>query len=280
MPKKRGKPSKSWFQKLRIFLWYRSVIDGTGLNNQELDAKFAWKNDEAIEFRSSADRPRIFENIGKKLQEPLGKDSSFRNMPELVSAVGLEPNLAGTRAIYDSILWDILDQKAISPEFIEEQINVILERYCLERRPLDEVVDSPESYRAIQKKYDASHIYLTFLDGSILTMEMDTLTSISLMWLLFLQNEPSYNYQIRSALQGRLDQVLDKFFYKLDDTGIFDFYLQAIPTLLASKVDLSRCQIYPERFEEEGSWLIVPTALIGKIGDDFFPIPQESSKMG
>lgn len=270
MGKNIGGQPKPWSKKLRIYLWYNLVKIRSGLIDRQLDDEFAWVSEDERMLCSSADRPRVFEKMGKLLCEPNRKDPRIKNMRGLVDIVNLDPKFRGIKEVYDSPFWDLLERRSLTQSDIQDQIEVLLNQYELKRLPLERLVYSPESSKIIQEKYSATHIYIACLNTSFNSMDAGQLTGISLLWLLFMQNEPSHSASIRSLLEEKLDLMVNDFFDRVQYGDQFVIYREVMCLVLSSKVDFSDRRGYSNSFEREGPWPILPKKLVGRIDDKFF----------
>lgn len=262
-----GRPEKPWQQKLRVMVWYELVISAARCSNQDLDDQFVWIEGRDP-FANSADQPKIFEFIQKRQQVPSGHDPRFRDMDQLLSVMELDPRFAGVTEVYNSIFWDLLQNKITKPAAVMDQINLLMERSGLERHPLGQMTSTKEIGLDIQSQFSVTHIYDKCLDKSLISMQF--ISQISLMWLLYMQNEPSHNSKIRVMLVEKLDRTISNFFDSWPFGAPEGMYSKVIQSLLKSKLDMSDLETYPGKLEVEGLWPILPKDQVGKIDVDFF----------
>ena len=129
MNQKRGRKKKSLAEYTRMALWYNEIKSRCRWSDAKLDREFAWK----IEGEDkAADRPRYFEWIRKKSRMPRG-NHKWRNMEEIVSAVEKNPLFKGTKTIYDSPLWDLLEDRNANLRSTRKIVNRCLENAGLVR---------------------------------------------------------------------------------------------------------------------------------------------------
>ena len=262
-----GRPEKAWQQKLRVMVWYGLVISAARCSNQDLDDQFAWVEGKD-RFANSTDQPKIFEFIQKRQQVPSGHGGRFRNMEQLLEVMELDPRFAGVTEVYNSIFWDLLQSKITKPDDVIEQINLLMKRYSLERHPLEKMTSTKEVRLDIQSRFSTTYIYDKCLNKSLIDMQF--ISQFSLMWLLYIQNEPSHNSKIRAMLVEKLDHMISNFFDSWSFGALEGMYPKVIQSLLKSKLDMSDLEAYPGKLEVEGLWPILPKDLVGKIDVNFF----------
>ena len=206
MKKKRGGQYKHWAERAKVWSWYREIKRSCDMTDYQLDYEFAWTEYGLTKRGRGKDRPRIFEWMRKTAREPEGRDQRWRNMAEIVAAVDQHPLFTGTKAIYDSDLWYLLQHPLIRPEEVQKRLDGIFKTYDLVR------VDPrlPGVMASLTRKHDETYLYDQCLGRTL--NRMDYLSRISLVWLLFLQAEPSSNWRFREKLESRADRLLDNFF--------------------------------------------------------------------
>ncbi len=102
--KQRGRPAKTEVELLRVKVWYLAV-KARGWTDYRLDLEFAWENDK--NERKGADRLRVFETIGRRLNSPSAGRHPKRQF-DLISRVDAHPEFAGTADIYFSPFWRLM----------------------------------------------------------------------------------------------------------------------------------------------------------------------------
>jgi hypothetical protein len=134
--KLKGGQKTELLEKARRLLWYWSVRERTSLKDSELDAMFVWRNPLNA---SSADQPRIFEQIRTKAMGTLGSVDR-RSLEEIVVFVNEHPNFLGSAAVFNSMIWKFFELKVVSRAELLERFNDIflendIKRYSDKKYP-------------------------------------------------------------------------------------------------------------------------------------------------
>lgn len=120
--RKIGRPVRDPAVRIRTLLWYWSVRSNSGLNDGKLDLLFS--DDEAEgRKRSYADRKRIFEDI-RKHGRSISNGQHHKRAFNLIERVDSYTGLKGSKRIYQSPLWRLIDDKSPS---LESTKNILLE---------------------------------------------------------------------------------------------------------------------------------------------------------
>jgi hypothetical protein len=262
MKKKRGGQRRNWAEVARVGLWYREIKRRCDWSDYRLDNEFAW-TDEGKAFRSTGDRPRTFEWIRKSARKPAGRDKRWRGMDALVLAVDQHDLFHGTKALYTANFWELLQEKTLTPSFVEEQINQLLEKNDLVRIDPGTV----ETLAKLILEYDRVQIFDRCLMLSL--RAMDSLSGIELVWLLYLQTEPAHNWPYRAILESIADKQLDDFFRHYFPAPLhLNYYTDTVGILLRSRVDMSERMRHGYGYIETiGTWPILSQELLDTISD-------------
>lgn len=264
MQKKRGGQNKHWVEEARVWVWYYEIKKrSANWSDYALNYEFAW-TDEGKASRSPTHRPRTFEWIRKSARKPAGRDKRWHDMDGLVTTVDKHTLFEGTKALYMSKFWDILQEQAFKPQRVQSDLDELLNTNNLVRMDPN---DSPELIKLI-KEYGREQVFDRCL---MLTLDnVDRLTGVVLLWLLYLQNEPVHNWPIRVVIESIADEKLDQFFYQyfsLDRHLIY--YTNAINTFLHIRLDMSeRSSPGYGYLETMGAWPIIPQALLNSISNN------------
>lgn len=267
--RKRGGQRTHWAEKARVWAWYRSIKNRCDWSDYELDYEFAWtKKGQASRTRSD-DRPRTFENIRKHSRKPAGYDIRWRGIDELVMAVDQHHLFKGTRKIYISEFWDLLQVNTLKISVVKLKVDKILELNGLVR------VDARKS-KEFSELIDIHGQDLVF-DRCLMRSlkKLDDLSAIVLTWLLYLQTEPIHNASFRKVILSILDNQLDIYFSRDYTTGDhLTKYSDAVDVLLNSRLDMSKKSYGGYGFlEVYGVWPIIPLEMEGTtLDDDIFSI--------
>jgi hypothetical protein len=233
MQRKRGGQVKHWAEQARVQSWYIEVKRRCNLNDSQLDNEFAWRD----EFKGTGTfdtRPRTFERIRRNCRKPQGRDVRWRGMNELVVAVDANQEFRGTRALYDALIWDLLQDRAPKPNAIQMQIDHILTANRLVRVPADTI---SIAHNGVLCEFNLPSLFDRCLHVSL--NRLDRFTKIALTWLLYVQLEPPHNAGIRALVEERIDKLLDHFFEDYLPDDHLEFYSDAIGVLLQTRLDLS-----------------------------------------
>jgi len=264
MPNKRGGQKKHWAEKARIWAWYNEIIYRCGWTDGDLDNEFAWRDACKAEI-SSADRPRIFEGIRTKARIPVSKDIRWRSMPDLVVAVEQHPCFKNTQSLYDAAIWRLLQENTISPQLLQSNIDLLLQANGLLRVTFE---DLPVN---LLLKYGRAPLYDKCLRLSL--SKMGRLSKLDLVWFLYLQNEPSQNWEFRAKIELIADELLDYFFMTYIPEHHLQFYPDALECLQQTRINnISTLNMGYGHLEGIGSRPILPKHLVGKLEEKHFSI--------
>ncbi len=261
MKKKRGGQRKHWAEKARVEVWYREIKRRCDWTDYALDQEFAW-TDEGKATRSSNDhRPRTFEWIHKSARKPAGRDPRWRGMDDLVAAIDQHPLFQGTQALYMAELWDLLQEQTSTPSIVQMRIDRHLQSNGLVRVDPDTVL----RIAGLIAKHGRESVFDRCLMLSL--KRMGSMSRLALVWLLYLQTEPSHNWRFRAILETMADKQLDNFFdhYFSLDLHLM-YYTDAIHTLQHIRLDMSERPLQGYGYIETiGTWPILPQELIETI---------------
>lgn len=267
--KKRGGQRKHWAEKARVWIWYCYVKGCCNYSDYALDNEFAWTESGKASRSKDDDRPRTFECIRKFSRKPAGRDPRWRDINELVYAIDQVPIFNGTRAIYMSKFWDLLQEQRLTISSVKLEVEQILEANRLVR------VDTRKSefFSKMIDKYGQEYVFYRCLELSL--NQMGELHGIVLTWLLYLQTEPIQNANVRKTIESMADSQLDLFFKSYYPS--FDHlnnYSKAVGALLNLKLDMSETNMGGYGFlETYGVWPIVPLNMVDSISEkDLFSI--------
>lgn len=260
MKKQRGGQPKHWAEQARVWTWYREIKSRCDWSDYYLDDKFAWTEEGLTHRDSDTDnRPRTFEWIRKSGRKPAGRDKRFRDMDELVFAVGLHSWFEGTQAIYSAQIWDLLQKEMISPADLKKLIDEVLQENGLVR--VDPLTHSPIA--EMVAKFGNLKVFNACLNASLLTI--DSFSRMALVWLLYLQTEPPSLWQYRAELLRLADRMFENLFHHYFAE---DFYLTyhsaALNALQRARLDIEGDTFnwaYQD-FEATGSWPIFPREFV------------------
>lgn len=133
-----GRKKKSIIERTKSKYWYFEVKSRTDLSDSMLDVLFA--EDLNGNKYSSADRPRIFESIRKNGTAPSNGTHRLRNF-NLIDKVDAHQDFSGTKKVYTSPFWDLLE---LDPSDLIKNNKII--DACLERLNLSRVHCSHEHF--------------------------------------------------------------------------------------------------------------------------------------
>ena len=267
--KKRGGQRKHWAEEARVWVWYCYVKGRCGWSDYVLDYEFAWTEEGKASRSKDDDRPRTFEWIRKCARKPAGRDPRWRDINELVLAVDQDPIFNGTRAVYMSKFWDLLQEQRLTISSVKLEVEQILETNRLVR------IDTRKSefFTKLIDKYGQECVFDRCLELSL--NQVDELSGMVLTWLVYLQTEPIHNMHVRKVIESIADNQLDLFFKSYYPN--FDYlnnYSKAIDALLNLKLDMSEPNMGGYGFLEiYGVWPIIPLNVITSISEkDLFSI--------
>lgn len=263
MTRKRGGQPKHWAEVARVQAWYEEVKRRSLWSDYKLDFEFAW-TEEGMKSRDEshpADRPRTFEWIRKTARKPRGRDFRWRDMAELVEVVGEHPWFKGTRELYEADLWDLLQETTPTPDATQIRLERLLAAHGLVRLPAERALANGG---ALVMEFGLPSLFGRCL--KICLQHIDCLSGIALAWLLFLQLEPAHNARIRAMVESIAGELLDHFFFDYFPDNHFEYYTDAIGTLLQTRLDLSSRGLNGYgSLETIGTWPIVPGPAVGKL---------------
>jgi hypothetical protein len=268
--KKRGGQRKHWAEKARVWVWYCYVKGRSDYSDYALDNEFAWTENGKASRSNDDDRPRTFECIRKFSRKPAGRDPRWRDINELVLTVDQAPIFNGTRAVYMSKFWYLLQEQSLTISSVQLEVEQILETNRLVR------IDTRKSefFSKMIDKHGQEYVFDRCLELSLNQMN-DELSGIVLTWLLYLQTEPIHNLHVRKVIESIADNQLDVFFGSYyTNTDHLNNYSKAIDALLNLKLDMSETNMGGYGFlETYGVWPIIPLSMIDTISEkDLFSI--------
>lgn len=229
-----------------------------------MNFQFAWRDGQRPESRSTEDRPRIFDWIQKEGREPKGRDNRWRSLSELVIAVDQHPLFAGTRALYESPIWDIFQEATPRPDIVIGRVlKVMADNNLVHVRP-DKLFAPGERFQ------DLSEVTIFDRCLEISLREISLIAGIELVWSLHLLTDPTYKRQFRERIESIVDQLLERFFIVYFQEGAFHpYYGFAVETLQRAKLDLSeRTHVGWGKIDMVTDWPIVPQARIGNLTEN------------
>jgi hypothetical protein len=256
--RKRGGQYKHCAEEVRVWVWYYEIRRRCDWSDYALDKEFAWTELGMAERADDADRPRTFEWIRKKARKPAGKDARWRSMNDLVAAINLHPLFLGTQALYLAEFWDIVQKITIPSKTVQSDIEKLLGASGLIRVNPDEVA----VISVIIRKYGHASVFDRCLRLSL--KKMDSLTGLTLIWLLYLQAEAAHNWSTRAVVKSIADEHLDNFFeHHLPDNISLDYYTDFIELFESVRLDSSDRQISGHGYLEMiVNWPIIPKELL------------------
>lgn len=267
--RKRGGQRKHWAENARVWAWYCNIKNRCDWSDYVLDYEFAWTDEGRASRAENDDRPRTFENIRKHSRKPAGRDMRWRGIDDLVVAVDQHPLFQGTREIYMSEFWNLLQKTTLTISDVKVKVDEILEQKGLVR------VDTRNSreFSKMIEKYGQEHVFDRCLMLSL--QKLDELSAITLVWLLYLQTEPIHNASFRKIVLSIADSQLDNLFsryFSINDH--LTKYSNAIDVLLNFKLNMSERNFGGYGFlEVYGVWPIIPSEMVGyTLDDDIFSI--------
>lgn len=125
-----GRNPNSEIERLKPKYWYWYIKSRTDLSDAKLDVLFA--EDESGRKYSSADRPRIFESIRKNGTTPSNGSHRLRKF-NLIDKVDNHPSFTGSKNIFTSPFWDLLQSSPINLDKNNEILNTLFKRLNLTR---------------------------------------------------------------------------------------------------------------------------------------------------
>lgn len=260
MEKLRGGQRRHWAEIARVEAWYLEIKRRCDWSDYKLDYEFAWTEEGVRSGRSPDSRPRTFEWIRKESRKPRGLDSRWRGMADLVDAVDRDPLLSGTKALYEGQIWDLLQNMSPTLDDVKTRLDSLLEHNQLTRLR-KELIPAKGEHLLTQDS-------LSFFNGCLRKSlsRLDELSGIALVWLLYLQAEPSHHAPIRASLESFADEFLDHFFadYLPDNHGYY--YQASIDVLMRTKLAFSTSVGSEYGYiERTGNWPVIPKDLVGTV---------------
>jgi len=125
-----GRYPNSEIERLKPKFWYWYIKSRTNMNDAELDILFA--EDESGRKYSSADRPRIFESIRKNGTTPSDGSHRLRKF-NLIDKVDAHPSFSGSKNVFTSPFWDLLQPEPIDLDKNNEILDASLKKLNLIR---------------------------------------------------------------------------------------------------------------------------------------------------
>ncbi len=229
--KKRGGQPKRWSEEARVLIWYRYIKSKCDLSDYCLDKLFAWTENAQVEI-STDDRPRTFEWIRKKARKPRGIKNKWRTMDHLVDAVDQDERFHGSKTLYHSYFWTLLQKSTQSIKEISSQFEGLLQKYQLVRiNP-----DISPVLCVLFDKYGKQSVFDRCLSLSI--KQMDQISGITLVWLINLMARSPQTHYIRETTEYIFDKNVDDFFgMYFRDKLHFAYYTNAIEIFINAKID-------------------------------------------
>lgn len=262
LKKKKGGQFRHWAEEARVWTWYRHIKSKCELSDYVLDKLFAWAENAEAE-KSSDDRPRTFEWIRKKARKPRGIKNKWRTMDHLVDAVDEDERFHGSKRLYRSYFWALLQKTTHSTKEISAQLESLLQEYQLVRiNP-----DISPVLLAILDKHGKQSVFDRCLSLSI--KQMDWISSITLVWLINLSARSPQTHYVRETAEYIFDKNVDDFFgMYFKDKLHFEYYTNVIETFINSRVDSSNLNSVGYGYTELMSeWPILPKNIIDDLSE-------------
>lgn len=139
--KQEGRPPKDAMDRFRTSFWYYAIKKRSGWSDYRLDIEFGY--DETPGDRTGADRRRIFERIRANATSLI--DSS--KLPfDLITRVENHPNFKGTRSLYDSPFWELVNCEPVTLENTKSLVDKCLSLFGFERKIDHLMLDIRDKY--------------------------------------------------------------------------------------------------------------------------------------
>ncbi|WP_166485676.1 hypothetical protein [Rhodoferax ferrireducens] len=201
---KKGRPTKHWSDILRVKLWYLSVSDLSGVSDYELDMRFGFSLGETP---SSADRPRLFEEIRKKNRIP-SRGNHWRKPSDIVARVANHPGLESTIRLYEADFWRVIKELPTTLSQANKMVQVFLTKHQLERITWHDAKQAITTMSGERPDEHScfSHCLKTSFQKLVV---LDRLTGLV---LLNRQADMSGNLEMTEILRSHLDESLELFF--------------------------------------------------------------------
>lgn len=130
MANKKGRPKRSVIDELRVRLWYQSIKGRSGWSDYKLDMEFGQA--EGACTADGALRTRVFDVIRRKGTLP-SRANHHRRSFDLIARVDSHPNFHGSRALFDSLFWDLLHLPPRDLDTTTKFVEMCLDRLELTR---------------------------------------------------------------------------------------------------------------------------------------------------
>jgi hypothetical protein len=267
---RKGGQYKHWAEEARVWIWYRAIKLNCDLSDYALDKLFAWTENGQGD-KSTDERPRTFEWLRKKARKPRGIKNKWRTMDNLVATVNQDKRFYGTKDLYYSDLWKLLQKNTHCLKEVQLQFDELINKYKLIR------VDS-DSYQVLTNlciKYGKQSVFDRCLRISL--RQMNSISAICLVWIIGLMaRSPQTNY-IREIAELTLDKRLDDFFgvYFNGEKLHLQYYTDAIEVFLNSKIEsISNGTVGYGYVEVKNEWIILPHQVIDNLSEEvLYPLP-------
>lgn len=116
--------------RVRTKIWYWAVKARGNWSDYQLDMAFG--QPEGAPKKAGIDRNRVFDAIRKNGTRP-SKGTHHRRQFDLVERIESHNNFCGTKNVYDSLFWDVLESKPRNLDTTTELVNRCLARLNLKR---------------------------------------------------------------------------------------------------------------------------------------------------
>jgi len=130
MANKKGRPKRSVIDELRVKLWYQSIKSRSGWSDYKLDMEFGQAEGSCT--TDGALRTRVFDVIRRKGTLP-SRANHHRRSFDLIARVDSHPNFHGSRALFDSLFWDLLHLPPRDLDTTTQFVEMCLDRLGLTR---------------------------------------------------------------------------------------------------------------------------------------------------
>jgi len=204
-------------QRLRVFSWYLALKSKCDWSDYKLDVTFCLPG--AVGTQDYAARPRTFEKIRKFGVVPERGSSAKRGF-DLIEEVDRHPEFQGTKDIYESPFWELLDSAQPTLVTANEFVNKLLLGYGLMRieSEIDLSILAALRDRHGPTKELEQYFHLSdedrfeyWLSHSLRKLPSD-LDRITLLGALFREAYLGMSLKIAALLKNQLVDHLDRFF--------------------------------------------------------------------
>lgn len=206
-----GRKLNSEIERLKPKFWYWYIKSRTDLNDAELDVLFA--EDENGRKYTTADRPRMFESIRKHGTTPSDGSHRLRRF-NLIDKVENYPSFSGSKNIFTSPFWDLLQSNPIYLDKNNEILEASFKRLNLTRLDFDhkyfwDFMDVP--FDSNDRKGISPHLISDFehIFNLAICNISDNLDLLALIGALY--RESCLTFQLENAI------VLSRYFEMLAD---------------------------------------------------------------